>query len=163
MVSVPKVRAIVMVKRIKLVLTQDISKLGKNGDLVEVAPGYARNFLLPQGKAVNVTPGVLKQVERRREIQRQKALEEKRQAETQRTAIEAIGRFTIAKQEGENQSIFGTVTNAEVAEVLKEQTGYEVDRRDITLPDIHQLGHYKVEVKLYPEVVAVVTVDVVAK
>jgi large subunit ribosomal protein L9 len=46
-----------MVKRIKLVLTQDISKLGKNGDLVEVAPGYARNFLLPQGKAVNVTPG----------------------------------------------------------------------------------------------------------
>ena len=71
--------------------------------------------------------------------------------------------FAIAQIKDENQSIFGTVTNAEVAEVLKEQTGYEVDRRDITLPDIHQLGHYKVEVKLYPEVVAVVTVDVVAK
>ncbi len=152
-----------MAKRIQLVLTQDVSKLGRNGDLVEVAPGYARNYLLPQGKAMNVTPGIMKQVERRREIQRQRMLEEKQQAETQRAAIEAIGRFTVAKQEGENEAIFGTVTNAEVAEALQAQTGYEIDRRNITLPEIHKLGHYKVEVKLYQDVVATITLDVVAK
>ena len=55
-----------MAKRVQVVLTEDIRKLGQNGDLVEVAPGYARNYLLPQGKAVRTTPGVLKQVERRR-------------------------------------------------------------------------------------------------
>ncbi|HLO50586.1 MAG TPA: 50S ribosomal protein L9, partial [Kamptonema sp.] len=69
-----------MSKRVQLVLNKDVTKLGKVGDLVEVAPGYARNYLLPQGIAYRTTPGILKQVERRREAERQRQLELKQQA-----------------------------------------------------------------------------------
>lgn len=151
-----------MAKRVQLVLSQDVRKLGKTGDLVEVAPGYARNYLIPQGIAVRTTPGILKQVERRREAERQRILEEKKQAEARKTALETIGRFTIRKQVGEAEAIFGTVTDREVAEVIQETTNQEVDRRGITVPDIHKLGFYKIEIKLHPEVTAVVEVQVAA-
>jgi large subunit ribosomal protein L9 len=151
-----------MAKRVQIVLNQDISKLGRAGDLVEVAPGYARNYLLPKGMAVRTTPGVLKQVERRREEERQRLLEQKRQAEAARTALEIAGRFTIPKQVGEKDAIFGTVTDREVAEVILAATQQEVDRRGITVPDIHKLGIYKVDIKLHPEVSATVEIQVVA-
>jgi large subunit ribosomal protein L9 len=152
---------IVMSKRVQVVLTQDISKLGRNGDLVEVAPGYARNYLFPQSKAVRATPGILKQVERRREEERQRQIEIKQQAESRKTALETIGRFTIAKQVGENEAIFGTVTDRELAEAIQTATNQEVDRRGITLPDISKTGFYKAQIKLHPEVTAEVEVHVV--
>ncbi|MCT7948190.1 50S ribosomal protein L9 [Ancylothrix sp. C2] len=151
-----------MSKRIQLVLTQDVKKLGSNGDLVEVAPGYARNYLLPQKMAVLTTPGILKQVERRREKERQRLLEEKQQAETRKAALEAAGRFTINKQVGEGDAIFGTVTTQEVADLILASTTQEVDRRGITLPDIRKLGTYKAEVKLHQDVTAVVEIVVAA-
>ncbi|MGB3403149.1 MAG: 50S ribosomal protein L9 [Microcoleaceae cyanobacterium] len=151
-----------MAKRVQVVLMQDISKLGTNGDLVEVAPGYARNYLFPKNMAVRVTPGVLKQVERRREEERQKQIELKQQAESRKTALETIGRFTIAKQVGENEAIFGTVTDRELAEAIEATTQQEVDRRGITLPDnISKTGFYKAQIKLHPEVTAEVEVHVV--
>ncbi len=149
-----------MPKRVELVLTQDVKKLGKNGDLVEVAPGYARNYLIPQGMAVRTTPGILKQVERRRELERQRLLEEKQQAEERKKAIESTGHFTIQKQVGENDAIFGTVTSQEVADAILATTNQEVDRRGITLPDIRKIGTYKAEIKLHPDVTAVVDVQV---
>ena len=152
-----------MAKRVQLVLNQDVSKLGKTGDLVEVAPGYARNYLIPLKMAVNATPGILKQVERRREQERQRQLELKQQAQERKTALENVGSFTIAKQVGEGDSIFGTVTDREVAAVIQEITGQELDRRGITLPDISKTGSYKAEIKLYPEVTAVVEIHVVAE
>ena len=151
-----------MAKRTQVVLSEDIRKLGKNGDLVEVAPGYARNYLYPQGKAVPVTPGILKQVEQRREKERQRILEVKRQAEAQKVALETIGRFMVKKQVGEDDAIFGTVTNGDVADAVLAATQQEVDRRDITVPDIHKLGFYKVQVKLHPEVSAEIEVHVAA-
>jgi large subunit ribosomal protein L9 len=132
-----------MAKRIQVVLQEDIRKLGQSGDLVEVAPGYARNYLLPRGMAVRTTPGVLKQVERRREAERQRLLAIKQEAESMKTAIETIGLFTIKKPVGENEAIFGTVTAADVAEVIEANTSKEVDRREITVPDINKLGEYK--------------------
>ena len=152
-----------MAKQVQLVLNKEVFKLGKAGDLVSVAPGYARNYLIPQGLAVPTTPGILKQVERRRELERQRLLEEKKEAETRKTALETIGRFTIEKQLGENEAIFGTVTNQDVADVIAAVTKQEVDRRGITVPEIHKFGSYKVEVKLHPEVSAVVEVQVTAK
>lgn len=149
-----------MSKRVQLVLTQDVKKLGKNGDLVEVAPGYARNYLIPQKMAVHTTPGILKQVERRRELERQRLLEEKQQAEVRKSALEATGRFTIQKQAGEGDAIFGSVTSQEVADVIAATTNQEVDRRGITLPEIRKIGSYKAEVKLHPEVTAVVEIQV---
>jgi large subunit ribosomal protein L9 len=151
-----------MAKRVQLVLSKDVSKLGKTGDLVDVAPGYARNYLLPQGLAVRTTPGILKQVERRREQERQRLLELKKQAEEQKASLEKSGRFSISKQVGEKDAIFGTVTDREVAEVILAVTGLEIDRRGITVPDIHKLGTYRVDVKLHPEVTATVEIQVVA-
>ena len=149
-----------MAKRVQLVLNQDVSKLGKTGDLVEVAPGYARNYLIPQKLGVNATPGILKQVERRQAKERQRLLEEKQQAESRKTALETIGRFVIRKQVGEDEAIFGTVTAPDVAEAIQMATNQEVDRRGITVPDISKLGFYKVEVKLHPEVSAVIEIQV---
>ncbi|NEO39210.1 MAG: 50S ribosomal protein L9 [Moorea sp. SIOASIH] len=152
-----------MVKRVQVVLSKDVQKLGKDGDLVEVAPGYARNYLIPQGIAVRATSGVLKQVERRREQERQRILEIKRQAESMKTALQTINRFTISKQLGEDNAIFGTVTSQDLADAIQESTGKEIDRRGITLPEISQLGFYNAEIKLHPEVTATVEIHVVPK
>lgn len=150
-----------MAKRVQLVLNRDVSKLGKSGDLVEVAPGYAHNYLIPQKMAVQATPGVLKQVERRQELERQRLLEQKQAAESRKTALETIGTFTIAKQVGEGDAIFGTVTDREVAAAILEVTHQEVDRRNITVPNIHKTGDYTAEIKLHPDVVAVIKLQVV--
>lgn len=151
-----------MSKRIQVVLNKDVAKLGKVGDVVEVAPGYARNYLIPQQVALRTTPGLLKQVERRKEEERKRLLEIKEQAKVRKTALETIGRFTIAKQVGENDAIFGTVTDRELADLILQNSGQEVDRRGITLPDISKLGFYKAQIKLHPEVTAEVEVQVVA-
>ena len=149
-----------MAKRVQVVLNQDVRKLGNSGDLVEVAPGYARNYLIPQGIAVRTTPGVLKQVERRREEERQRLLAIKQEAEAMKTALATIGLFTVEKPVGENEAIFGTVTNVEVAEVIEKMTGKEVNRRNITLPEIKKLGEYKVDIKLHSEVTATINLRV---
>jgi len=151
-----------MAKRIQLVLNKDVNKLGKSGDLVEVAPGYARNYLIPQKLATNATPGILKQVERRREQERQRQLELRQQALEQKESLEKVGSLTIAKQLGENEAIFGTITTQDVADAIKAATGQEVDRRDITIPDINHLGTYQAEIKLHSEVAAQIDIQVVA-
>jgi large subunit ribosomal protein L9 len=152
-----------MAKRIQVVLQEEIRKLGDVGDLVEVAPGYARNFLFPRGMAVRTTPGVLKQVERRREAERQRLAQIKADAETMKTALETIGLFTIKKPVGENDAIFGTVTSGDVAEVIETNTSKEVDRREITVPDINKLGEYQATIKLHAEVIATVNLRVAAE
>ena len=149
-----------MAKRVQLVLNEDIRKLGKSGELVEVAPGYARNYLIPKGMAVRTTPGILKQVERRREAERQRLLEIKQQAESMKTALNTIGLFTVKKQAGEGDAIFGTVTAAEVAEVIETNTSKEIDSRDISVPHINKLGEYRVDIKLHAEVTATINLRV---
>jgi Ribosomal protein L9, N-terminal domain len=86
-----------MAKRVQLVLNQDVRKLGKNGDLVEVAPGYARNYLIPQKIAANVTPGLLKQAEKRREIERLRLLALKEVALTQQPSIKLVNSRSPSK------------------------------------------------------------------
>jgi large subunit ribosomal protein L9 len=151
-----------MAKRVKIVLNEDVLSLGRSGDLVEVAPGYARNFLLPTGKAVPVTASVLRQVEHRRakDAERQAAL--KAEAVAFRTALDTIGRFTVKKQTGGDDVLFGTVTNVDVAEAIEAATKQAVDKRDISVPEVHRTGSYKVQVKLHPEVVAEINLEVVS-
>ena len=151
-----------MAKRVQVVLQEDIRKLGISGDLVEVAPGYARNYLFPKGLAVRTTPGVLKQVERRREEIRQRLEQIKADAESMKTALETIGMFVIKKPVGEEDAIFGTVTAADVAEAIQEATLKEVDRRDITVPDINKLGEYRATIKLHAEVTSTINIRVAA-
>ena len=151
-----------MAKRVQVALTESISSLGKDGDIVEVSPGYARNFLLPFGKAVNVTPSVLKQIERKKAKEKIAADNLKQEAVDFETALKTIGRFTIKKQVGEDGVLFGTVTNGDVAEAIEETTKKEIDRRTITVPDIHNLGSYVVKIKLHPEVNAEVKIEVIS-
>jgi len=151
-----------MAKRVQVALTESISSLGKDGDIVEVAPGYARNFLLPFGKAVNVTPAVLKQIERKKAKEKIAAANLKQEAVDFETALKTIGRFTIKKQVGEDGVLFGTVTNGDVAEAIEETTKKQIDRRAITVPDIHNLGSYVVKIKLHPEVNAEVKIEVIS-
>jgi len=151
-----------MAKRVQVVLSEDVLSLGKDGDLVEVAPGYARNFLLPYGKAVPVTPSVLKQVEHRKVKKLQEEAALKKEALDFQTALVTIGRFTVKKQIGEDEVLFGTVTNGDVAQVIEEATKKKLDRRDITVPEIHRIGKYKVQVKLHTEVTAEINLEVVS-
>ena len=149
-----------MAKRVKVALIESITSLGKDGDIVEVAPGYARNFLLPFGKAVSVTPAVLKQIERKKEKEKVAADKLKQEALDFQTMLTTIGRFVIKKQVGEDGVLFGTVTNGDVAEAIQESTKKEIDRRNITVPDIHNLGSYVAKVKLHQEVHAEVNIEV---
>ncbi|NJN30137.1 MAG: 50S ribosomal protein L9 [Synechococcales cyanobacterium RM1_1_8] len=151
-----------MAKRVQVVLNEDIRKLGRNGDLVEVAPGYARNYLLPKNMAAIATPGILKQVEFRRIKEAERLAALKAAAEKQAVALKTIGRFSIKKTVGEDSAIFGTVTNAEVAEVIQAIAAIEVDRREIEVPEISQIGEYTVKVKLHPDVIADVNISVEA-
>ena len=149
-----------MAKSIHVGFTQAISTLGKEGDVVDVLPGYARNFLLPFGKAVNVTPSVLKQIERKRAKEKIAAEKLKQEAIDFKTALTTIGRFIIKKQVGEDGVLFGTVTNGDVAEAIQSATKKDIDRRDITVPDIHNLGSFVAKIKLHQEVSAEVKIEV---
>lgn len=149
-----------MSKRSQVVLNKDVRKLGKTGDLVEVAPGYARNYLIPQGFGSYATPGILKQVAHRKEKERQRLLALVEEAKSRKTALETIGRFVIRKQVGEAEAIFGTVTPQDVVDAIKESTSQEVDRRGVTLPEISKIGFYKADVKLHPEVTATIEIQV---
>lgn len=149
-----------MAKRVQVVLTETVTPLGRDGDVVDVAPGYARNYLFPKGKAVTVTPSVLKQIEKKREKEKVAAEKIKQEAIDLQTALKTIGRFTIKKQVGEDGVLFGTVTNGDVAEVIQAATKKEIDRRDIKVPDIHTLGSYTVQIKLHQEVNAEINIEV---
>ena len=149
-----------MAKRVQVVLNEDVISLGQDGDLVEVAPGYARNFLLPYGKALPVTPAVMKQVEHRKAKKAEQEAAIKQEAVDFQTALKTIGRFTVKKQVGEDGVLFGTVTNGDIAEVIQETTKKEIDRRTITVPEIHSTGKYKVQVKLHSEVTAEINLEV---
>ncbi len=150
-----------MAKRVQVVLTAPVAKLGQAGELVEVAPGYARNYLIPQGKAVMATPSVLRQLERRQELERQRKIQEKEAALARKTALEVIGELTLPMVAGEQGQLFGSVTEKDVAEMIQAGTGQTVDRRDITIPDIRKLGTYEAQVRLHPEVMATVRFRVV--
>ena len=149
-----------MAKRVQVVLQENVLSLGKDGDLVEVTPGYARNFLLPHGKAVPVTPAVLKQVEHRRAKQKEQEEALKQEALAFQTALKTIGRFSVKKQVGEDGVLFGTVTNGDVAEAIEKATQKEIDRRTISVPEIHATGKYKVQIKLHAEVTAEINLEV---
>jgi large subunit ribosomal protein L9 len=145
----------------EVILREDIEKLGTRGQIVKVAPGYARNFLLPKRMAVAATEANKKIVEQERQAHLKK--EAKLQGEAQELAKIMTGATVrIAQKAGENDQLFGSVTSKDIAEALTAQN-YNIDRRRIQLDEpIRQLGEYKVPVRLHKDVTVEVTV-VVAK
>lgn len=149
-----------MAKKLPIVLNKDVTKLGKRGDLVDVAPGYARNYLIPQGFGVFATPGVLRQVGQRQEKERQRLLAELEEAKSRKIALQTINNFVIHKQLGENEAIFGTVTTQEVVDIIKSNAGLDIERKMITLPEIKKIGTYTAQIKLHAEVIADIAIQV---
>ena len=146
----------------RVILMQDVLHTGKRGEVIDVKPGHARNYLIPQGMALPATPGNMKYFEQQRtKIDAQHAKE--REAAAEIAAQIAGTRLTVAKRVGESETLYGSVTATEVAELL-EGKGISVDRRRIDLEGgIKSLGDHEVRIELHPEVVAEVTVTVVAE
>jgi large subunit ribosomal protein L9 len=145
----------------EVILREDIENLGARGQVVKVAPGYARNFLLPKKMAVAATESNKKIVEQERQAHLRK--EAKAQGEaTDLAKIMTGATVRIAQKAGENDQLFGSVTSKDIAEGLSAQN-YNIDRRKIQLDEpIRQLGEYKIPVRLHKDVTVEFTV-VVAK
>jgi large subunit ribosomal protein L9 len=144
----------------EVILREDVDKLGSRGDMVKVAAGYARNFLLPQRKAVAATDSNRKIVEQERQSHLRKEAKQKGEAEELAKLVGAVT-ITIARKAGEEDHLFGSVTAADIADALTLQH-YNVERRRIQLDEpIRTLGEHKVTVRLHREVTADVTVNVV--
>jgi large subunit ribosomal protein L9 len=147
---------------VKIILSDDIENLGQRGDLVTVADGYARNYLIPKGKALLATKGALRQAEmmRRARLDREQKAKE---AAASKVATLAAAPVYISARAGEGGRLFGSVTKSDVARGIEEQLGEVVDRHNVVLDDpIRVLGTHQVEVKLHEEVNALVTVEVIA-
>ena len=145
----------------RIVLREDVDTLGKKGDLLEVADGYARNYLVPRGLAMKATKGVVAQSE---SMRRSRESKETRDREASQKIASTLGSQTIQvkARAGEGGKLFGSVTASDVADAVLAQTGIELDRRKVVLDDpIRELGDAEVQVRLPAEVVVAVAVAVV--
>ena len=144
----------------KVILMEDIPSLGAMGAAVEVAKGYARNYLIPQGKAVEATAGNLARVEAAKVRYAQTKAKEQEKAQALVARLEGVS-LTIAQRVGEEGRLYGSVTTAMVAEALAAQ-GFDIDRKQLELPEIiKQVGAYEVTVRLAPAVKGKVSLEVV--
>jgi large subunit ribosomal protein L9 len=146
----------------EVILREHVDNLGRRGDIVKVAEGYARNYLLPRKLALAVNEGNKRQIEREKKLAEARETEERSQAEAlaQRMAQAPI---EIARRVGENDTMYGSVTTADIAHALAAK-GFDVEKRKIHLADpIKALGETKVPVKIHRDVTAEVTVKVVAE
>ncbi|MGA7563499.1 MAG: 50S ribosomal protein L9 [Desulfobaccales bacterium] len=146
----------------KVILTKDVVALGEIGSVVEVARGYARNYLIPQGLALDATRGNLAQVEQVKARYAELRAKEQESALANLAQLEGVS-VTIAQRVGEGERLYGSVTAAMIITALEAQ-GFNIDRRQLDLPEpIKKLGSYQVPVRLAPEVKAEITVAVVAE
>jgi large subunit ribosomal protein L9 len=145
----------------KLILTSDVEELGKRGDVVDVAEGYARNFLLPRKKAVKANEGALAQAEAIREARIESDRKAKEDAE--RLATQLVGsRVVIAAQAGDEGQLYGSISPADVVEGVKRFTGIELDRGTLEIAKpIKAIGLHEINIKLHPEVEFPLTLDVI--
>ena len=144
----------------EVILREHVDNLGRRGDVVKVAAGYARNYLLPRKLALPVTDANKKQIERERKNAEVRELEEKTQAEAFAKRLSETD-ISIGRRVGENDTLYGSVTSADIAHALTAK-GFEIDKRKITLPEpLKALGEFTVPVKIHREVTAQVKVNVV--
>lgn len=141
----------------KVLLLEDVYKLGRAGDIKKVADGYGRNYLLPQGLAVLATPGALKQVE---EIRSRAASKRSALNEEMSSIAEKISNLWLAfpARAGETGKLYGSITAQMIADAIKEKTGVQIDRRQIDVQHIRNLGDYTVHVRLTMDLVPKVRV-----
>jgi large subunit ribosomal protein L9 len=148
-------------QNVQVILSEDVASLGEAGELVNVKPGFARNYLIPQGKAIAATESNKRELEHQQRVIAEKVRREVELLEGERKKIHGVV-VEIAAQAGEEGKLFGSVTVLQIAEKLAEQ-GLEIDRRRIDLSEpIKALGEHDVVVKLHRQVTATIKVKVVA-
>jgi large subunit ribosomal protein L9 len=136
-----------------------VPKIGKKGQILDVKEGYARNFLIPGGLAVEASGGAMKQIEEEKKASDRHKAKEKEEAQDLAKKIEAVS-ILLKHKAGDEGRLFGSITSAEVAEALK-QKNFNIDKKKIVLEEpIRLVGDYEVKIKLHPEVVAHLNVSV---
>ena len=144
----------------EVILREHVESLGRRGDIVKVAEGYARNYLLPRKLALPVTDNNKRQIERERKVAEARDLEEKSAAEAIAVRLTQL-EIEIPRRVGENDTLYGSVTSADIAQALKDK-GFDVDKRKVVLADpLKALGENTVPVRIHREVTAQVKVKVV--
>ncbi len=146
----------------KIILKEEVAKLGQPGEVVNVSDGFARNYLFPQKKALLATPQNIKNIEQYKKLILKKLSQQKSQFEE---LAKKLSEFTctVAKKVGANQKLFGSVTSQDIQKVLS-QHGFHLDKRTIELQEpLKALGNFQVPIKLHPEVTATLTVTVKAE
>jgi large subunit ribosomal protein L9 len=153
----------VSAKKMKVLLLRDVEHLGKAGEIKDVSGGFGRNYLLPKGFAVLATKSHIKQAEERLAAQRRRAEAARREAEALSAKLSALT-LTFTAKVGEQDRLYGSVTNADIAAKLREEVGIEIDRRKIMLEDpIKRTGEYEVPVELASGITATLKVVVVGE
>jgi len=146
----------------QVILKEDVHNLGKAGELVKVKPGYGRNFLIPQGKAVAATASNVKQIEHQKKLIAAKQVQLSKDAQAIADRLAAI-EVQIERQAGEEDKLFGSVTSRDIAEALKDK-GVTVDHRKVVLAEpIKTIGYHTIEIKLGSQVTGKIKVVVVPK
>jgi large subunit ribosomal protein L9 len=146
----------------EVILREHVDNLGRRGDVVKVAEGYARNYLLPRKLALHVTDANKRQIERERTAAEARDAEERSQAEAFAQRITEL-EIEIARRVGENDTLYGSVTSTDIAHALQTK-GFEIDKRKVQLPEpLKTLGETTVPVKIHRDVVAQLRVKVVAE
>ncbi|MFN8474407.1 MAG: 50S ribosomal protein L9 [Anaerolineae bacterium] len=144
----------------RVILTQDVPTLGKVGDIKEVADGYGRNYLIPKGLAILASYGAVRNIDDLRRAQSKKT---QRQIHAAEDLANTLGQLNLVfkRRAGEDGRLYGSVTNADIAEAIQAQTGQEIDRRRIELDEpIRSLGEHGVDIRLMTNVTAHVNVAV---
>ncbi len=145
----------------KVILKKEVADIGGYGETVKVARGYARNYLIPKGFAIEATPGNLRQLDAEREAYMGKVAAHKEAAEKLANELEAVS-LSFERKVGEDEKLFGSVTTHDIEEALKSRGFQHVEKRDITLEEpVKKIGSYTVAVKLHPEVSAKIKLEVV--
>ena len=146
----------------QIILQEDVEKLGARGQLVDVAEGYARNFLLPRNLAIEANPKNIRAFEHQKRLALMRREAKKNEALKLKERLEAL-RISLTARAGEEGKLFGSVTNIDIERALREQN-FEIERRKIMLAEpIKQLGEYTVPVKVDPEVEAILKISVIAE
>jgi large subunit ribosomal protein L9 len=150
-----------MATHIHVVLTEDISNVGKSGELVKVRPGYARNFLVPRGLAVSATQENVARIEHEKKVAGARSAKTLKEAQELAQKLQSV-KLTITRPVGEGDRLYGSVTSRDIEEALKAQ-GFVVDRRRIEIEPLKALGTFQVPIRLATSVSATVEVTVSAK
>lgn len=147
-------------KVIKVVLQQNIQKLGASNEVIKVSAGYARNFLIPNKMAKVATNGILKQQKFYEAVKEEKLRIAREDAKRIQQLLEEIQKFSVSKKTGDGQNIFGSVTEKEVAQIINSTANTNIEKQNISLPEIKTIGIYNIEIKLLNQITANIQLQV---